>query len=228
VRRPFRKPLIVMTPKSMLRVNTSTVRDLVEGRFQEVIDDPAFDPALAKDEADKQRRATARKSVSRVVLCSGKFFHELSDRRDAAGRDDVAIIRVEQLYPLHESMLRETLKRYPASAEVVWSQEEPRNAGAYRFMEAMLREKMGVDRVNYIGRVDSSTPAVGSKHIHKDQQEAILVGAIGAKPETKHPLTPAETDGVMDESEDRRDAEKRSSAPGTATPSSPAAAGKRR
>ncbi len=225
VRRSFRKPLIVMTPKSMLRVNTSTVRDLVEGRFQEIIDDPKFDPALAQDESEKQRRAKARKAVSRVVLCSGKFFHELRDRRDAVGREDVAIIRVEQLYPLHERMLRETLERYPANVEIVWSQEEPRNAGAYRFMEAMLREKIGVERVDYIGRVDSATPAVGSKHIHKDQQEAILVGAIGAKPDTENPQTPAQTDGVMDEAEDRRDAEKRAEKP---APSAPAAAGKRR
>jgi hypothetical protein len=122
-------------------------------------------------------------------------------------------------------MLREILERYPAGAEVVWSQEEPRNAGAYRFMEAMLRERLGVDRVDYIGRVESATPAVGSKHIHKDQQEAILVGAIGAKPETKNPQTPAETEGVMDEAEDRRDAKSREGAP---PPPSPAAAGKRR
>jgi 2-oxoglutarate dehydrogenase E1 component len=220
VRRPFRKPLIVMTPKSMLRVNTSKVSELIEGRFQEIIDDPAF---VGND--------AARAKVTRVVLCSGKFFHELRERRDLLGRDDVAIVRVEQLYPLHEAMLREILQRYPSGVEVVWSQEEPRNAGAYRFMEAILREQLGVERVNYIGRSDSSTPAVGSKHKHKEQQEAILVGAIGAKPDAEHAPTPAETEGVMDESADLRDAAPAGAKPkapsGSAT-SAPAASGKAR
>jgi len=216
VRRPFRKPLIVMTPKSMLRVNTSKVSELVEGRFQEVIDDPAF----AGNDA-------ARAKVSRIVLCSGKFFHELRERRDLVKRGDVAIVRVEQLYPLHESMLRETLQRYPSGAEIVWSQEEPRNAGAYRFMEAMLRERLGVERVNYIGRSDSSTPAVGSKHKHKEQQEAILVGAIGAKPDAEHAPTPAETEGVMDESRDQRAARRPVDAKPAGAPA-PASAGKGR
>ncbi|MGP1309216.1 MAG: 2-oxoglutarate dehydrogenase E1 component [Phycisphaerales bacterium] len=211
-RRQVRKPLIVMTPKSMLRVETSTVGDLVEGRFQEAIDDPAFTDNDA-----------ARKKVSRVILCSGKFFHELRERRDALKRDDVAIIRVEQLYPLHDGLLREILSRYPEGAEIVWSQEEPRNAGAYRFMEAMLRERCGVREVHYIGRSDSATPAVGSKHKHKEQQEAILVGAIGAKPDAGSSPTPAKTEGVVDESpagEEDADASQRSPAP--------AAAGKRR
>ena len=219
VRRPFRKPLVVMTPKSMLRVNTSVVRELVEGRFQELIDDPAFDPSLAAGDKDRADREASRKQVSRVIFCSGKFFHELRERRDAIGRRDVAIVRVEQLYPLHEQMLRDILGRYPAGAEVVWAQEEPRNAGAYRFMEAMLREKTGgrVTNVNYIGRSDSSTPAVGSKRKHKEQQEAILVSAIGPKPGEKNAPTAVEIEGVMDESAEMEGAPKEPS-PSSARP----------
>ncbi|TVQ60298.1 MAG: 2-oxoglutarate dehydrogenase E1 component [Phycisphaerales bacterium] len=171
VHRPFRKPLIVMTPKSMLRVPTSQVRELVEGRFHEVIDDPALaganDKALAK--------------VRRVVLCSGKVYHELAARRDEISREDVAIVRVEQLYPLHTDRLAEVLARYPADAERCWAQEEPQNMGAFRFIEAEMRERLGVS-LRYIGRVVSATPAVGSKTKHKEQQEAIIASAIGVLP----------------------------------------------
>ncbi len=186
VRRKFRKPLIVATPKSMLRAPTSKVRDLVSGRFMEMIDDPAFVGAGAGAGS-----RPAKAGVSRVVLCSGKVYFELADRRAALGRTDIAIVRVEQMYPLHESMLREILASYPKSAEVVWCQEEPENMGAYRHMEAALRETFGVAKVRYIGRPRSATPAVGSKHVHKEQQEAILTEAIGPAPTNKTPATAA-------------------------------------
>ena len=171
VRRPFRKPLVVMTPKSMLRVPTSRVRDLVSGGFREVIDDPMFEGAGAK-----------RAAVKRVVLCTGKIYHEMFERRLSLKREDVALVRVEQLYPLHAEMLRGVLASYPKGAEVAWAQEEPGNMGAWRHMEAALREDLGVERVRYIGRPRSASPAVGSKHAHKDEQEAILTAAVGAAP----------------------------------------------
>ncbi|MGD9693263.1 MAG: 2-oxoglutarate dehydrogenase E1 component [Phycisphaerales bacterium] len=179
VKRTFRLPLILMTPKSMLRVNTSRVADLVHGRFLEIIDDPAFAPLPW----DKSAQPAASKSgVRRIVLCTGKLYHELDERRRAISKKDVAIIRVEQLYPLHVEALKETLASYPREVEVIWAQEEPQNMGAFRFMEAELRERVGLPGVRYVGRPRSGTPATGSKTQHKKQQESILSGAVGPLP----------------------------------------------
>jgi 2-oxoglutarate dehydrogenase E1 component len=171
VRRNFRKPLIVMTPKSLLRTPTSTIDELTAGSFREMIDDPAFaGPA-------------ERKGVKRVILCSGKVYWELAERRGKLGRKDLAIIRVEQLYPFHAEMLRGILAGYPRSAEMVWCQEEPRNAGAFLYMDDALRVQLGVEKLLYIGRDASASPAVGSKTGHKHQQEGILSRAVGPLPE---------------------------------------------
>ena len=170
VRRNFRKPLVVMTPKSMLRPLTSQVDELVEGRFMEVLDDPAF--ASGGD----------RQAVSRVILCTGKIYHELAARRDALKRRDVALVRVEQLYPLNAELLRGVLAKYPAKAERCWAQEEPRNAGAFLFMDDLLRQELGIAALKYLGRPASATPAVGDTHASDEQQEAILAVAIGPKP----------------------------------------------
>jgi len=177
VRRPFRLPLVLMTPKSMLRIPTSRVGDLAHGRFLEIIDDPTFAP-LPWDKAPSSG-LSAKAGVRRVVLCSGKLFHELDERRRAISKKDVAVVRVEQLYPLHVEALKDVLASYPREAEVLWAQEEPQNMGAFRFMEAELRERVGVASVRYVGRPRSGTPATGSKTQHKKQQESILSGAIG-------------------------------------------------
>jgi 2-oxoglutarate dehydrogenase E1 component len=179
IHRPFRKPLVVMTPKSLLRTPIGMIEELVEGRFCEIIDDPGFEGAAGKP---------ARKEVKRVVLCTGKIYHELSERREKVGRKDIAIVRIEQLYPLHKELLSEILARYPKGAEVAWVQEEPRNAGAYPYMDHLLRHQMGITAL-YIGRDASASPAVGSKTIHKMQQEAILSRAIA-------PLSDAVLKGV--------------------------------
>jgi 2-oxoglutarate dehydrogenase E1 component len=168
-KRNFRKPLIVMTPKSMLRTATGSIDELVTGRFREIIDDPMFE-------------AMAPKDVRRLILCSGKVYFELAERRDKLGRKDTAIIRIEQLYPMHSQMLRQILARYPKSAELIWCQEEPRNAGGYLYMDDLLRNQLGYERLSYIGREASATPAVGSKHGHKVQQEQVITEAIGAAP----------------------------------------------
>lgn len=172
VLRSFRKPLIVMTPKSLLRTPTGTIDELVTGSFREIIDDPMF------------ASAGAAKDVKRLILCSGKVYFDLVDRRSKTGRRDVALVRIEQLYPLDADLLTGIIARYPKAAELVWCQEEPRNAGAFHYMDDVLRNQLGVPKLVYIGRETSATPAVGSKHAHKHQQEQILGAAIGPLPAT--------------------------------------------
>ena len=174
MRRNFRKPLVVMTPKSLLRTNTGTIDELVTGGFREVLDDPAV-------EAGKLDRAKTK----RVILCSGKIYWELAERREKLARKDIAIVRVEQLYPFHAEMLRSILAAYPAGHELVWVQEEPRNAGAYLYMDDTLRTALDIPRLAYIGREIGASPAVGSKTIHKYQQESILSRAVGPLSDAK-------------------------------------------
>lgn len=173
--RDFRKPLIVMTPKKYLRVETSTVQDLSTGTFQHIIDDAAVPAAAAK-------------GVARVLYCSGKLFHELNERRNAAGRQDVAIVRVEQLYPLNVKALREIDARYPKAARRIWVQEEPRNQGAYLFIADRFREDLGIE-LGYIGRAACSSPATGSERAHNEQQQRILAEAVAPAPPAP-PLPP--------------------------------------
>jgi 2-oxoglutarate dehydrogenase E1 component len=176
--RNFRKPLVVLTPKGMLRSATSRVEDLLSGTFRELIDDESFDAA---------KPGFDRKKVTRVVLCSGKVYHELAERRSALGRSDVALVRVEQLYPFHTELFAQIIARYPAKAELVFCQEEPRNAGAFLFLDDLLRTRCGVKSLRYIGRPASATPATGGKDKHKEQQEAILSEAVGPLPGGKPP-----------------------------------------
>lgn len=170
----YRKPLVVMSPKSYLRVPTSPVSELTDGHFQEMIDDPRFE----QDGWDRSK-------VKRVIYCVGKIYHELNDRRVERDQRDTAIIRIEQLYPFHGEMLKELNERYPAKAERVFVQEETYNAGAYLFLIDMIESQLGWDRWSYIGRPRSSTPATGSKSQHKLEQENLLTKAIGPKPESE-------------------------------------------
>jgi 2-oxoglutarate dehydrogenase E1 component len=181
-KRTFRKPLIVMAPKSLLKVTTSTVDELTSGTFQEILDDPLF----AKSGGD-------RKKVTRVLLCFGKMYHELAARRDAVKRTDTALIRVEQFYPFHAAMFKEILARYPASAQVVCVQEETRNNGMFQFLYDVLCVQPDPTQTNpdksilssklaFIGRSQSCSPSGGSKSMHKFEQEAILTAAIGPDP----------------------------------------------
>ncbi|MCX5689176.1 MAG: 2-oxoglutarate dehydrogenase E1 component [Planctomycetota bacterium] len=167
----YRKPLIVMSPKSLLRTPTSTVDELTSGCFQELIDDPAF---TGKDAFDK-------KAVKRVIVCSGKVYFELVERRKVLGIKDIAIVRIEQLYPFHAELAKKIIGAYPKTAERFYVQEEPRNAGAFIYAADFFREQAGID-LKYIGRHASATPCVGSKRADKAQQEAVLTAAIGAKP----------------------------------------------
>lgn len=173
MKRSFRKPLVVLTPKSMLRTPTSSLDEILEGGyFSEMLDDPKFVSG-----------GWDRSGVDRVLLCSGKIYHELDARREELGRKDTAIIRIEQLYPFHDSMLQEIVSRYPDKVAIEYVQEETYNAGAWLYVSDMVQEKLGWARPRYIGRARSSSPATGSKSQHKIEQELILTEAIGAKPE---------------------------------------------
>jgi 2-oxoglutarate dehydrogenase E1 component len=174
VRRPFRKPLVVMTPKSLIRTPTSRIEELTRGRFMEMLDDPMFQGD--KPEGD-------RGAVKQLILCSGKLYWELAKRREQVGRKDVAIVRIEQLYPFHTKLLNDVMSAYPNVERVCWAQEEPRNMGAFHFVADRLRTELRAclpdGEVHYIGRQASASPATGSKRRHKVEQERILTDAIG-------------------------------------------------
>ncbi len=161
--RDFRKPLIVMTPKSLLRRPdaVSPLDEFTKGRFHEVLDDPQV------GNPDKIRR---------VVLCCGKVYYDLLEKRTEKRIDDVALIRVEQLYPFPEAQLRSVLSRYKKATEWAWAQEESQNMGAWTFMEPRLRA-MGFP-VDYVGRDASASPATGSYAVHNREQKELVWAAL--------------------------------------------------
>ncbi|HMC42606.1 MAG TPA: multifunctional oxoglutarate decarboxylase/oxoglutarate dehydrogenase thiamine pyrophosphate-binding subunit/dihydrolipoyllysine-residue succinyltransferase subunit, partial [Acidimicrobiales bacterium] len=164
VRREVRKPLVLLTPKSLLRARQarSPVEELTRGSFREVLDDPVVDPA----------------SVRRVVLCSGKIAVEATDWRDEH-RLPVAIARVEQLYPWPEDQVASALARYESASEVVWLQEEPENMGAWSFVHGRLHRLLRDDFVlRHVSRYESASPARGSTALHKLEQQDLLERAL--------------------------------------------------
>jgi len=172
VKATYRKPLIVMTPKSMLRIPTSPISELYDGCFKEMLDDPRFE----QDGWDRSK-------VTKVIYCSGKIYHELDQRRVARDQRDVAILRIEQLYPFNKELIAKLDALYPQTAERVWVQEETYNSGGYLHICDMFQELMGWDRPVYVGRPRSSSPATGSKSMHKIEQELVISKAIGDAPE---------------------------------------------
>ncbi|MFT3720858.1 2-oxoglutarate dehydrogenase E1 component [Pseudorhodoferax sp.] len=168
--RNLRKPLIIMTPKSLLRNKdaTSPLSEFTKGGFQTVIPDQS--EAVAK-KADK---------VKRVVACSGKVYYDLAKKREEKGADDVAILRVEQLYPFPHKAFAAELKKYPNAADVVWCQDEPQNQGAWFFVQHYIHENMlDGQKLGYAGRAASASPAVGYAHLHQEQQKALVDAAFG-------------------------------------------------
>ncbi|GLS14442.1 2-oxoglutarate dehydrogenase E1 component [Hydrogenophaga electricum] len=168
--RHLRKPLVIMTPKSLLRNKdaTSPVSDFTKGAFQTVI--PENKEAVVK-KADK---------VKRVICCSGKVYYDLVKKREEKESDDVAIIRVEQLYPFPHKAFAAELKKYPNATDVVWCQDEPQNQGAWFFVQHQIHENMlDGQRLGYAGRAASASPAVGYAHLHQEQQKALIEGAFG-------------------------------------------------
>jgi 2-oxoglutarate dehydrogenase E1 component len=165
--RPFRKPLVVMSPKSLLRKKeaASSIQDLANGSFQTVI--PEVDALEAKD-------------VKRVVACCGKVYYDLLASRRERRLDTIAIIRVEQLYPFPHKQFAAEMKRYPNAAEVVWCQEEPQNQGAWYQTAHYFRENMREDqKLYYAGRPASASPAGGYKARHDERQKALVEQAFG-------------------------------------------------
>ncbi|MBP6896601.1 2-oxoglutarate dehydrogenase E1 component [Pseudacidovorax sp. 1753] len=165
--RNLRKPLVIMTPKSLLRNKdaTSPVSEFIKGGFQTVI------PDVKELKADK---------VKRIVACSGKVYYDLAKKREEKGADDVAIIRVEQLYPFPHKAFAAEVKKYPNAADIVWCQDEPQNQGAWFFVQHYIHENMlDGQKLGYSGRAASASPAVGYAHLHQEQQKALVDGAFG-------------------------------------------------
>ncbi len=165
--RNLRKPLIIMTPKSLLRNKdaASPLSEFTKGGFQTVI------PEVKDLKADK---------VKRLIACSGKVYYDLMKKREEKGADDVAIVRVEQLYPFPHKAFSTEVKKYPNVTELVWTQDEPQNQGAWFFVQHYIHENMADgQKLGYSGRAASASPAVGYSHLHQEQQKALVDGAFG-------------------------------------------------
>ncbi|MEG1454924.1 MAG: 2-oxoglutarate dehydrogenase E1 component, partial [Comamonas sp.] len=167
--RPLRKPLIIMTPKSLLRNKdaTSPLSEFTSGAFQTVI--PEQDAKIVDNAA----------KVKRVIACSGKVYYDLVKKRAEREQDDVAIIRVEQVYPFPHKAFAAELKKYPQATDIVWCQDEPQNQGAWFFIQHNIHENMlDGQKLGYSGRAASASPAVGYSHLHQEQQKALVEGAF--------------------------------------------------
>jgi 2-oxoglutarate dehydrogenase E1 component len=164
--RNLRKPLIIFTPKSLLRNKdaASPVSEFTKGGFQTII------PESADLKNDK---------VKRVLVCSGKVYYDLAKKREEKGHDDTAILRLEQLYPFPHKAFASELKKYPNATEIVWCQDEPQNQGAWFFIQHNIHENMlEGQKLGYAGRAASASPAVGYSHLHQDQQRALVDAAF--------------------------------------------------
>jgi 2-oxoglutarate dehydrogenase E1 component len=161
VHNPHHKPLVVFTPKSMLRLKaaTSTAEEFTSGGFRPVIGDTAVDPA----------------AVTKVVFSTGKVYYDLAAERERRGARDVALVRLERLYPLPVAEVRAELARYTGARTFVWAQEEPANQGAWPFVALNLAEQLdGAPKLRRVSRPASSSPAVGSAKRHQAEQQALL------------------------------------------------------
>jgi 2-oxoglutarate dehydrogenase E1 component len=156
MKRDFRKPLIVFTPKSLLRhpKAVNPIEDLANGSFQEVIDDSQVD----------------KSKVKKVVFCMGKFYYDLLEEREYSGREDIALVRIEQLFPLHEAQLEEVIASYPNAERFVWAQEEPKNMGAWSYM----LERFPKLRLEVASREYHAVPAAGSSARFKKRHQKVI------------------------------------------------------
>jgi 2-oxoglutarate dehydrogenase E1 component len=167
--RNLRKPLVLFTPKSLLRNKdaTSPLSEFTKGSFQTVI--PEQNAQVIK-KADK---------VKRVICCSGKVYYDLIKKREERGADDVVIIRIEQLYPFPHKTFGAEIKKYPNAVDVVWCQDEPQNQGAWFFVQHYIHENMlDGQKLGYAGRAASASPAVGYAHLHQEQQKNLVEAAF--------------------------------------------------
>src|SRR6184192_2574835 len=164
MKRDFIKPLIIMTPKSLLRAEfaSSRAEDFTSGRFEEILGSPEVGPA---------------NKTKRVIFCSGKVYYDLINYRAEKKIDNAAIIRFEQLYPVHETKLKSMMKGFPKTTQLVWCQEEPQNMGAWTFIEPRLRTLFCTE-IAYAGREASASPAVGALARHKREQARLVADAF--------------------------------------------------
>ncbi|WP_345797544.1 2-oxoglutarate dehydrogenase E1 component [Castellaniella sp. MT123] len=168
--RQFRKPLVIFTPKSLLRNKNaaSPLEDLANGSFQPVIGEVLADIVPT--------------DIKRVLVCSGKVYYDLVHARDEQGRKDVAIIRIEQLYPFAHKSFQTELQKYPNATELVWVQDEPQNQGPWFYVQHHLYENMNDgQKLGYAGRAASASPAVGYMAKHQEQQRALIEQAFAPK-----------------------------------------------
>jgi 2-oxoglutarate dehydrogenase E1 component len=184
-KRSRQRPLILFTPKSLLRhpLATSRLADLATGGFQPVIDDPYFtgNPERAK----------------RLLMCTGKVYYDLLPEADKLGANRPAIVRIEQLYTFPWTELRQLLPRYQQATELIWVQEEPLNMGAWRYLEAKLRELVAEGHgmeIRYVGRPERASPAEGYPAAHTAEQSRIIREALGTET-IKEPLKTMTTEG---------------------------------
>jgi 2-oxoglutarate dehydrogenase E1 component len=166
VLRKWRKPLVILTPKSLLRLPEarSSLSDLAEGRFERILDDP---------------KPPERAAVRRVILCSGKLYYELVQDRARRGDGVTALLRVEQLYPLADDAIAEALERYPGATEIVWVQDEPANMGALGYLWPKLARIAGKRAVRVVSRAESASPATGSYRAHQIEHRTLMDQAFG-------------------------------------------------
>jgi 2-oxoglutarate dehydrogenase E1 component len=167
--RSFRKPLIVMTPKSLLRhkLSVSALEDLATGRFQRVINEI--------DDIDP-------KGVGRIVFCSGKVYFDLIEARRASEARNVAVVRIEQLYPFPAEEYAAALRQFPQAREVVWCQEEPQNQGAWYQIRHRLQEPLEQNQeLLYSGRAPAAAPATGIMQLHTAEQHGLVSAALTAR-----------------------------------------------
>ena len=161
-----KKPLIIMSPKSLLRhpLATSSTDDLSEGRYQTTIDEQEIEN---------------KENIKRVIFCSGKVYYDLYKQREDNEQDDVALVRVEQYYPFPDKDIRELLDQYSHVDDIVWCQEEPRNMGAWTFISPRISNELKENqKLRYIGRQASASPAAGQMKIHKAEQERLVNNAL--------------------------------------------------
>jgi 2-oxoglutarate dehydrogenase E1 component len=173
VLRAWRKPLVVMTPKSLLRhpQAQSSLDELTQGRFLRLLPDTETDPS----------------AVRRILFCSGKIYYELAAEREKLSRRDVAILRLEQLYPLYPETLQQALAPYAAGTPVTWVQEEPENMGAWRYLRATQGEEL-LGRYPFAGifRLAAASPATGSASAHQLEQDEIIQAALAGEESYGH------------------------------------------
>jgi len=162
IKRDFRKPLICFTPKKLLRYPScvSSIKEFTEEGFREVIDDVTADA----------------KSIKKVVFCTGKIFYDLIETKTKESFNDIAIVRIEQLYPFPAKQISAILTKYKATTEFVWVQEEPENMGAWAYMFMAFRNAKLPDgkELKYVGRKAAASPATGYSKLHVEQEKSIL------------------------------------------------------